>query len=310
MSRVIVTGYTGFVGKNLVPYLKQEGFNVMGIGRELQNGLAITQYTYEQLPQVKNYNAMIHLAGKAHDLKQTVDANAYFEINTQLTINVFKHFLNSEATDFIYLSSVKAVADSVADVLYENVTPAPATAYGQSKLLSEEYLLNQQLPAEKRVFILRPCMIHGPGNKGNLNRLYSLIKKRMPYPLAAFDNKRSLLSVNNLLFAIKILLLNTGIPGGVYNIADDEPLSTNDIIDILGKASHIDPLKWDLSPSFIKTLAKAGDKLRLPFNTENLQKLTGSYVVSNNKFKQAAGIHNMPVNAREGIYYTAQNLHK
>lgn len=310
MNTVLVTGHTGFVGQNLVPYLTENGFDVVGIGRGTQSNLPIVEHTFADLPGIAGYQAIIHLAGKAHDVKNTADAADYFSINTQLTIDVFEQFVNSSATDFIYVSSVKAVADSVADVLYETVIPAPATPYGKSKRLAEEYILKKQLPVNKRVFILRPCMIHGPGNKGNLNRLYSLVKKRIPYPLAAFENKRSLLSIDNLLFAIKMLLTNNNIPGGVYNIADDEPLSTNEIIRVLGEATNMQPISWNIPAALVKTLAAMGDKLKLPFNSETLKKLTENYVVSNQKFKQAAGIVTMPVAARQGVYYTATHLKK
>ena len=84
------------------------------------------------------------------------------------------------------------------------------------------YILSKEIPKGKRVYILRPCMIHGPGNKGNLNLLYQLVSKGLPWPLGGFQNQRSFLSVENLCFVIKELLENESIPSGVYQVADDE----------------------------------------------------------------------------------------
>src|SRR5690606_25548025 len=137
-----------------------------------------------------------------------------------------------------------------------------------------EYLLSKKLPGGKRLFILRPCMIHGPGNKGNLNLLYKIVKLGIPYPLGAFQNKRSFLSIENLLFIINSILADSSIKGGVYNLADDDPLSTTEVIEIIAKASHVKARIWTIFPSFISTLAKLGDKIHLPLNSERLKKLT------------------------------------
>src|SRR5690606_15400334 len=127
-------------------------------------------------------NAIIHLAGKAHDM-EAGDVEEYFRINRDLTISLFDEFLVSNLRDFFFFSSVKAVADTVEKVLHENSTPLPKTPYGQSKLAAEQYILSKALPEGKRVFIIRPCMIHGPGNKGNLSLLYKIVEKGIPWPL-------------------------------------------------------------------------------------------------------------------------------
>src|SRR5690554_2720506 len=141
--------------------------------------------------------------------------------------------------------------------------PKAVTPYGQSKLEAETYLLNQKLPEGKRLFILRPCMIHGPGNKGNLNLLYKVVKFGIPYPLGAFHNRRSFLSIENLLFILNRILTNQSIPGGVYNLADDEALSTIEVIRIIAEASKTKAKIWTLSSDLITKLAKVGDKIHL-----------------------------------------------
>ncbi|TCC96821.1 NAD-dependent epimerase/dehydratase family protein [Pedobacter psychroterrae] len=307
MKLVSVTGHNGFVGSNLIPYLMNQNFEVTGVGRRTIPDAEYQQIAYDELPLHK-CEALIHLAGKAHDLKGSGSSAEYFEVNTELTKNIFNTFLQSDATVFIYISSVKAAADSIEGILYEDVEARPLTAYGQSKLMAEEFLLHRILPKGKRVYVLRPCMIHGPGNKGNLNLLLQVIKKSLPYPLAAFENKRSLLSIQNLLFTINALINDSQIASGIYNIADDEPLSTNEIVDALGEALNKKAVKWRINPGLIRILASIGDRFPLPLNSDKLQKLTESFVVNNDKIKKAMSITNFSISSKEGLTYTALNI--
>lgn len=296
--RVILTGSSGFVGQNLSPFLTEKGFAV--------HALSLRGTWQQHLPD--QFGAVIHLAGKAHDTKNTSAAQEYFDVNTELTKQLFDRFLQSDARDFIYFSSVKAVADTVEDVLDEDITANPQTPYGQSKWAAEQYFNAQQLPAGKRLFIFRPCMIHGPGNKGNLNLLYNVVNKGIPYPLAAFENRRSFLSIGNLQFIIKWVLKNPDISGGTYNLSDDEALSTNELIRLIGEANGKKATLWKIPPGLIRGVAKLGDSLRLPLNSERLKKLTESYVVSNAKIKNALKIDKMPISARDGLLNTLRSF--
>ena len=132
-----------------------------------------------------------------------------------------------------------------------------------------------------------------------------LVNKWIPYPLAAFENKRSFLSVANLCFIIEELIERNDIPTGVYNVADDEALSTNQLVSLLAEALNKRPLLLQLPAKFISFAARIGDFLKLPLNTERLGKLTENYVVSNQKIKQALG-KELPLSAREGILKTAR----
>lgn len=297
--KVKITGSSGFVGKNLSDYLSNHSFS-------------IDKISLRNLDWKNDFmaDAIIHLAGKAHDTKKTSDASEYFKVNTDLTNELFDFFLESETKDFIYFSSVKAVADDVSEILYESDKPNPQTPYGQSKLKAEEYILSKEIPLGKRVFIIRPCMIHGPGNKGNLNLLYNVVNKRIPYPLAAFENQRSFLGIDNLNFMVKEILENKKISSGIYNFADDEVLSTNGLIKIISSTSNKKNLSIAIPKTIINTIAKIGDIIKLPLNSEIVQKLTENYRVSNQKIKDAIGVGKLPYSAQEGLEKTIKSFIK
>lgn len=299
--KIIITGASGFVGVHLSEYLISLDYGVKKLSLRGNNSV-------DNLD--KSAQAIIHLAGKAHDTKNTTEASEYFKINSDLTSELFDIFLSSTISDFIYFSSVKAVADIVDGTLTEDIVPNPKSPYGLSKLKAEEYILSKKLPEGKRVFIIRPCMIYGPGNKGNLNLLYNLVKKGIPYPLAAFENERSFLSIYNLTYIVEKIISDKTIPSGVYNVADDEVLSTNDLVKIIAKASHKKPRLIKVPKKAIEGLAKVGDILKLSFNSETLKKLTENYRVSNKKIKEALKINNMPKNATSGLEKTIKSFIK
>lgn len=298
----IITGNNGFVGGNLINFLKNHHQNVLGVSRnpEGENEIAYKQLTVAQCDKAAS---IIHLAGKAHDLKKTANDKEYFTVNTVLTKQLFDQFLESTCEIFIYMSSVKAVADEVNGILDENIIPNPVTVYGKSKLAAENYILSKEIPENKRVYILRPCMIHGPNNKGNLNLLYSFVSKGIPYPFGKYENKRSFVSIENLCFIINELLENLSIPSGIYNIADDEPISTNELVTIIGKAISKPAKILQIPKTLLTFLAKIGDVLPIPINSERLQKLTENYVVSNIKIKKAIQ-KSLPLSIEKGIQKT------
>ena len=289
MSKTLfLTGTSGFIGKNLVSFFDEE----YQIKSFVRNGDLLI-----------NEDIVIHLAGKAHDVKNTSTPKEYYEVNTELTKKVFDAFILSHAKVFITLSSVKAAADEVEGELNEAFIPNPMNHYGRSKLLAENYILSRDIPPGKRVYILRPCMIHGAGNKGNLNLLYKFVSKGIPWPLGAFDNKRSFCSIDNLLFILRELIENEYISSGIYNISDDEPISTNELISFIADSKNRKSRIWKISKFWIVFMVKMGDFLRLPMNSERLQKLTESYMVSNNKIKTAIG-KPLPISGKEGLLKT------
>ena len=295
--KIVITGASGFVGSNLSKYLEDKG-NVIG-KLSLRNPDWILN---------KNADVIIHLAGKAHDTANTSADDEYFKVNTDLTIKLFEDFLNSEIRDFIYFSSVKATADTIEGILDEKHSSDPKTPYGKSKLEAENYLLSKQLRENKRLFIIRPCMIHGPGNKGNLNLLYKVVEKGIPWPLADFDNLRSFLSIDNLNFLIERIVSDKNISSGIYNFSDDQALSTNDLVKIIANTSGKTEKLLKIPKYLISFVAKTGDYLKLPLNSERLKKLTENYIVSNQKIKKELHLDSLPVSAENGMKKTIESF--
>ena len=360
--KILITGVHGFVGSNLVEALKKEhtiyGLDIIS---PIKDGIRYTfPWDFLDKPgEIPEVDAIIHLAGKAHDTKNKSAAEVYFKVNTELTKKIFDYFLaHPRCKKFVFFSTAKAAADKVDGVLTEEVVPAPVGPYGESKIKAEEYILDQfkefegsrvqefkdsskvessevnesstpsTLPPQlaqsatdyqlstinyqlqtKSVYIFRPCMIHGPGNKGNLNLLYNVVKKGIPWPLGAFENKRTFTSIENICFAVNGVLTKD-VASGIYNMGDDEALSTNELIEEICKSLGKKPHIWKLPKRLMNSVAKVGGWLHLPLNPERLRKLTESYVSSNAKIKAALGVDRMPVNARKGLQRTLESFAK
>ncbi len=317
MGRILITGASGFVGANLATSLTRHGHALWALDRAPATAVPqpsaptfARHFTWERLDEIPwhELDAVVHLAGKAHDTQNSSDPQSYFTINAGLTERITQRLLATEFAQpvrFLLFSSVKAVADSGEGVLTEATEPAPLTPYGQSKLAAEKIVLAAAAAHPRRLasYILRPCMIHGPGNKGNLNLLYNLARKGIPWPLGAFDNRRSFVSIGNVGAVVEALLSGSPAPG-VYQLADDEAISTNELIALIAQTLGRQPRIMKLPASGVRLIARLGDRVGLPLNSERLQKLTESYVVANLKIKQTLGWHAMPISTRDGLRQT------
>jgi nucleoside-diphosphate-sugar epimerase len=290
----LITGSTGFVGTNLLKHLKViDNIKTINLDLRISKSIQISD----------NIDCVIHLAGKAHDLKNVSDSSEYYYVNYELTKQLFDAFIDSKAKTFIFISSVKAAVDYVENELTEQIIPAPNTHYGISKLQAENYIIKHASFSNKKYFILRPSLIHGPGNKGNFNLLFNFMKYGIPWPLGCFNNNRSFCSIDNLTFVIEELITRKDIVSGIYNVADDEPMSTNQLIEVISIATNKKILIFHIPKWIIMVLARIGDILPFPINSEKLQKLTENYVVSNLKLKQVLK-KDFPINSKNGLLHT------
>ena len=313
--KILITGVHGFVGSNLVKALSKEhiiyGLDIIS---PLKEGIKFT-FGWNDLNdgQIPDVDAIVHLAGKAHDTKNKSAADVYFKVNRDLTIKIFDYFsAHPNIKKFVLFSTAKAAADKVEGMLTEDVVPTPVGPYGESKIAAENYILNSMKSRpyqfeDKGVYIFRPCMIHGPGNKGNLNLLYNVVKKGIPWPLGAYDNRRTFTSVENICFAVNGVLTKD-VESGIYNIGDDEAISTNELIEEICKSIGKKAYIWKLPKGLMNGVAKIGGWLHLPLNPERLRKLTESYISSNAKIKKALGIEKMPVDAFDGLKVTLESF--
>lgn len=294
---ILITGVHGFVGSNLVKALCAKhavyGVDIVDFRKP---GLAKT-YSWNDLNEnrIPAMDVIIHLAAVTPDVGVRCIRKPDFTVNLTLTQRVFDYFLASESKKFIFFSSVKAVANSVGDeVLDEEAIPWPVEAFGETKLKEERYIMgrfNMDDESWKRVYILRPCLIHGPGNKG------------IPWPLGAFGNKRSFTSIDNLSFIIEGLV-SGHVASGIYHIGDDQTISTNELIEVICESQGRKARIWRIPQYFVRSVVVLGDLFCLPLNKVRFKKLTDTYVVNNSKIKRALGIESLPVNARKGLLDT------
>jgi nucleoside-diphosphate-sugar epimerase len=309
MSTLFITGVSGFAGTNLVRHFTSMGIaSIVGQSRQPARtkehfpGLTfpIVDRTSAEILNDFKTDTIVHLSGIAHDLSNRYTEEDYFHVNYDNTRSVFDEFLASKATKFIYLSSIKAAVDTSAMPVDENVSPSPITAYGKSKRKAEEYILSMKLPPDKRYYIFRPCMIHGPQNKGNLNLLYRYVRTGLPWLLGAWDNRRSFLNVDNFNFIVQ-QFHQRDLPSGIYNLADDGTLSTNQLVGVMASALNKKPRIWNLPKVVISFL------VLIIGQQHKLKKLTEDLPVSNRKLNDTLR-RPLPVSISEGVQKTIRSF--
>ena len=295
-DKYVILGSSGFIGKNLLQKIPNaEGFSLRD-----ENWRS----------QISNAEVIVNLVGKAHDHKGTATEQDFRYANVELAKEIFNEFLKSNANLIIHISSIAALEEFESqNPLREEDECHPFSSYGKTKREAEEWLLQQNLPEKKKLIILRPPMVHGEGDKGNLGLLYKLISKGIPYPLASFDNKRSFISIDNFSYFINQIIENKELlENGIYHISDDEAVSTKEIIEIIKKVENNNTLNLSLPKVLVKFLVKIGDIIPLPLNTKRLKKMTGNLEVSNQKIKNALGITQLPISAKKGIEITIKSF--
>ena len=286
--KILISGAYGFVGTNLSKYLAAKGHECIALDIAKGNVDAYAAfYTWDELGKIDwaGIDAVVHLAGKAHDTKNVTEPQVYFDVNVGLTQKLFTA-CGDKVKTFVYFSSIKAVDGD--------------TPYAQSKREAEKWL-------NGRAVVLEPAMIHGPGNKGNLNLLFAVVKRGIPWPLAAFENKRSFTSIGNVCAVVEELCKGS-VPRGIYPLCDDEPVSTNRLIGLIAESRGKKARLWRLPKGLMRFVAKMGDVCRLPLNSERLGKLTEDSVVDNSKIKSVLGWASMPIRAEDGLRETLKSF--
>jgi UDP-glucose 4-epimerase len=254
---VLITGSGGFVGKRLLATkLPEINFTVVSLRKE----------DWKQ-QDFSLMDAVVHLAGKAHEMKPVAD-KVYFDVNYELTKSFFEKVAKDGIQHFIYISSTKVYGDGEYDNLHEQSACNPSDAYGKSKWMAEQFLIQQNHPV---VSIIRPPLIYGPGVKGNMKKIMELCNSNKLLPFANIHNKRSVVFVDNLIDLIETVLRLQ--KPGVFVAGDIQPVSTTALVATIRKAMHKKRNLFSI-PFFLRGVIK---KAKPALYT----RLFGSFYVSN-----------------------------
>lgn len=204
MKHVLITGANSFVGTNVERWL-DKSFD--GAEKQFEVDTVDTLNEAWKKSDFSKYDTVFHVAGIAHVDPKPEMAPLYYKVNRDLAIDVAKWAKSHGVKQFIYMSSgivYKASKSLIGNMKTPDTKPEPNDFYGDSKLQAENGL--KELDCETfKICILRPPMIYGAGNKGNLPRLGWLATRTPIFP--AWHNKRSMLYVDNLAEFVKQIIL-------------------------------------------------------------------------------------------------------
>lgn len=305
---ILLTGASGFVGQNIINELPNARFVVFEHRSKVPDSDRIIHRISSFEEDIPTCEIWINLAGKAHDLSRVQSDEAYVEANVAFTQRVFAAFQQHKGAKlFIQLSSVKAIADDPAAPINEDSQENPKTIYGKTKLQADRFLQEASVEIPKRVIILRPAMIYGPGNKGNLNALFSYCKSGLPYVLARFNGQRSYLSISNMLHIVEQCIHDESISSGVYCASDRETVRTNDLVQWIYDVLGLKPRMIAVPRFLVRVVARAGDYLPIPINSDTLKKIGTDYVVDSQKIQNLLKSP-LPIASQEGLKNTLRHF--
>jgi nucleoside-diphosphate-sugar epimerase len=319
ISRVLVTGATGFVGSELCASLAALGLEVRAMVRRPVpapgDRITVVTAALDDEPAlrgaVEGIDAVVHLAARAHVLRDNAadPAAAYRRVNVEGTRLLAERAADAGVRTFVLASTVKVMGESSTARWTEAMPPAPEEPYGESKLSAEGILRELAKDRGLHVPILRLPLVYGPGVKGNMLRLFTQVARGLPFPLGAVRNQRSLLYLGNLCAAIPMILEPSPATDRVFFLSDGRDLSTPELIRLiaaaLGKPARLLPV-----PSGLFRLAgRLGDLIdrRRPFpvTSQTVQRLLGSLTVDSTAFSKATG-YRAPYTVEEGLRATAE----
>jgi len=308
MKRVLVTGAAGFIGRHLVERLLREGSAVralvhsdpsscnLGKNAEILKGDILDSQLMKSVTD--SCDTVFHLAGKVHNLSEfEQDETMYHKIIVEGTRNVLEGSCANGVRHFVYFSSVKAMGEGAIRCLNESSECSPTTPYGRTKLMAERMVLDYGKYTGTYVGCLRLPLVYGPGNKGNLFEMISAIDRGLFPPIADLRNKRSLVHVSNVVEAAILAAKNPVANGQCYIVTDERAYSTREIYEMICKALGRQVPHWRIPLGILKTLGWVGDATgrirgrRFVFDSDVLDKLTGSAWYSSEKISRELGYH-------------------
>jgi nucleoside-diphosphate-sugar epimerase len=322
MKSVLLTGATGFVGSHLARALSAAGWQVRAVSRRPDLGRrdnpelewvgidAIDRHTNWD-PLLEGVDVVVHAAGVAHRIAkgERVPDSLYDEVNHRGTDRLAECARLAGIRRFVFISSIGAVADNSEAVIDESTPCTPATPYGRSKLAAERAVAERLDGSATEWSVLRPPLLYGPGNSGNMGRLLRLIRLPLPLPLGAIRNRRSFMYIGNLVSAVAVAVTHPAAAGQVFCVADEETLSTPQLIEALGRASGKPIWLVGASLSSLQRIGRLGDLIgtwtgRSPgFDSESVRKLCGSLSLSAARIREQCGWE-PPVRLADGLSAT------
>ena len=225
MKRVLITGANSYVGTSVEKWLMKEPNNYHVETLDMQNPDWINF-------DFSRFDVVFHVAGIAHVSKKKSMEDLYYKVNRDLTIQTAEIAKSNGVKHFIFMSSM-IVYNSKESQISANTKPNPDNYYGLSKLQAEEGLEILQ-SKDFNITIVRPPMIYGPNSKGNFPKLISLAKKTPVFP--RYDNKRSMLYIDNLSNSIKYLI--DSVSNGLFFPQNKEYVNTREVISMTKKIIH------------------------------------------------------------------------
>lgn len=295
---VLVSGAGGFIGIRLCASLLRAGYHVRQLNHRCLNGdkhSFVMDLANDACPSglLQEVHTVFHLAGKAHAVSESVgDAAGYSQINTEGTRKLLEAAKQAGVRRFVYFSSVKAVGDDE-QPMDESVKIPADTPYGQSKYSAEQLVLHGGYVPHP--VVIRPSMVYGNTEKGNLPRMIRAIRHGIFPPLPETNNRRSMVHVDDVVQAAILAAEKPEAAGQIYIVTDGNVYSTRQIYDWIRAALGKSPQNWRIPMSLLTTLAKTGDAIggiigrRFPFDSAALDKLTGSAWYSSAKIQRELG---------------------
>lgn len=261
--RVLITGATGYVGRALTQYLLQRNYLLEAMVRSFSSDLAIKQHVIDFNRGVddhlfSNIDVVICLAAKAHHVgKQTSEVESdYYQTNVETTLRVAQA-ASGKVKRFIYLSSVKVNGESTDKPFKIDDAPSPQDAYGKSKWEAEEKLHDLFSASTTELVVIRPPLVWGDKVKGNLLTLVKLMNWRIPLPFRSLNNRRDVVSLENLCRLIEVCMTHPNASAKTFFVSDGVARSTHEIALLIAGQSQFRPVFIDCPAWVFKLLIKA-----------------------------------------------------
>lgn len=298
---IAVTGASGFIGTALCDAFVAKGIGLRevrrtAVGRSGREHAVITGLNVPELHAAfAGAEVVVHLAGRAHRMREDEgDALSQFRrVNVEGSRAVVEAAAAAGARRVLVASSVKAVGERNELPWTEANPPAPVDPYGRSKLEAETTALEAGRALAIEVVIMRLPMVYGPGAPANVRRLLALVSRGWPLPLGAISNRRSMLSLGNLVAAVESLVGTPGIGGQVFFLADGIDLSTPDLIRAIAAGMERPARLVPVPVGLLRVLGRTGDALNrlfpIPITSAEIERLTDSLTVSTERLRTLTG---------------------